>query len=310
MPGPRAAMGRWPRPLWLLLLWGAGAATAAAPLPVVTTTADLKSLVEAVGGERVQVSAIVPPNLDPEDYQPKLSDLAGLKEARLVVRVGVDYDLWFDPLLRQANRRELERGGACYVDASYAVALLDVNAANLGPGGHAHGSGNPHYWLDPANAEIITGNILEALARIDPGNAKAYEQRRLAFLARLETKQREWAGRLAPLQGRPLLAYHNSWSYFARRFRLNFAGFVEPRPGVPPSPAHLAQLLRQMREDGITLIVREPRESARTADTLAARGGARVAVLAASVGALPEARDYLSLFDTNVDRLAAAWQGN
>lgn len=298
--------------LGFLLLWAGISApwAAALPLAVVVTTADLKSLAEAVGGERVAVTALVPANADPENYQPRVSDLGSLKAAALVIRVGADYDLWFDRLLAQAGRPELKRGGAAHVDASFAIALLDVRGASLGQTGHAHGSGNPHYWLDPANAEIISGNIAEALIRRDPAHAKEYEQRRLRFLERLSARQAEWTRRLAPFAGRPLLAYHNTWAYFARRFRLNFAGYLELKPGVPPSPAHMAGLLKRMRDERIALIVRQPSDPARDAEYLAQRGGARVVVLAASVGALPEAHDYLSLFDVNVARLAAAFGGN
>ena len=173
-------------------------------------------------------------------------------------------------------------------------------------GGHAHGSGNPHYWLDPANAEIITATLLEALARLDPANAKNYEARRLAFLDRLAPKLREWEAALAGVQGKPMLAYHNSWAYLARRFRLNIAGTIEVKSGIPPSPAHLAVLLRAMREMQIKLIVKQPFESEKYPAFLAAKSGGAVVVLAASVGALPEAADYFALFDYNVRALSAA----
>ena len=139
-------------------------------LPIVATTTDLKSLAEAVGGERVEVIALVPPNVDAEEYQPRPHDLNRLKDARLVLRVGVDYDLWLDRLATATTgNRAIARGGPAHVDCSFGIALLDVRGAQVGPGGgHAHGSGNPHYWLDPANAEMITGVILETLARIDP----------------------------------------------------------------------------------------------------------------------------------------------
>lgn len=281
----------------------AGLATAQ-PLEVVTTTTDLKSLAEAVGGERVQVTSLVAPLMDAEDYQPKPQDLGRLKKARLVVRVGADYDLWLDRLLREAGNPSLVRGGAGYLDASSGIALLEVRGAAVGgQAGHAHGSGNPHYWLDPSNAEIITGYLLEALARLDPPNAKHYEARRLAFLARLAEKLREWDAALAGLRGVPLIAYHNSWAYFARRFRLNIAGTIEPRSGVPPSPAHLARLVQLMREKDIKVIVRQPTEPARYPAFLAEKTGAAVVVLAASVGALPQAGDYLALFDANVRAL-------
>jgi ABC-type Zn uptake system ZnuABC Zn-binding protein ZnuA len=162
-------------------------------LEVVTTTGDLRSLTEAVGGNRVTVTSLVPPNIDAEEYQPKPQDVVRLKRAQLLVRVGLDYDLWLDRLLAQTGRPEIGRGGPSYVDASSAVAVLELRGMSVGPGdGHAHGSGNPHYWLDPKNAEIITANILEALARIDAANAAAYEANRQAFLARLSAKLDEW----------------------------------------------------------------------------------------------------------------------
>ena len=279
---------------------------------VVTTTTDLKSLAEAVGGERVEVTSLVPPNFDPEEYQPKPHDVARLKGASVVVRVGLDFDLWFDRLitqaaLTQADVRGIRRGGPGYLDASTAIAVLDIRGASVGIGdGHAHGSGNPHYWLDPKNAEIITGHILETLARIDPQNAAYYEKNRLAFLARLDLKLPEWEEKLASLRGRPMIAYHNSWAYFARRFRLNFVDYVEPKPGVPPSPAHLAKLIRTVRERDVRFIVRQPYEPEKDVAFLARETRARIVLLAASVGGLPAATDYVSLFDANVGALLAA----
>jgi ABC-type Zn uptake system ZnuABC Zn-binding protein ZnuA len=290
----------------------ASAGMAEPKLPIVTTTTDLSGLVETVGGDRVAVTSLVPPGFDPEEYQPKPNDIARLRDARLVVKVGLDYDLWFDRLLTQAalaypGARELRRGQPGHVDASFAIATLDVRGSSVGPGdGHAHGSGNPHYWLDPKNAEIITGNILEALARIDPANVREYEANRLALLKRLDDKLREWDARAGQLQGVTLIAYHNSWAYFARRFRLDFVGFIEPRPGVPPSPAHLAALINTMRERNVRIIVRQPHEPERNIAFLAQKTNAAVALLAGSVGATPAAKDYLSLFDANLDALVAA----
>ncbi len=284
----------------------AKAASADGPLPVVTTTTDLRALVEAVGGERVTVTSLVPPGFDAEEYQPKPQDAARLKRAKLAVRVGLDFDLWFDPLLAQADAG-LRRGGPGYVDASFAIAALEVRGLAVGPGdGHAHGSGNPHYWLDPKNADIVTGNILEGLARIDPAHGKDYEANRLAFLARLEQRLAEWEGKLGALADVPLVAYHNSWAYFARRFRLDFIGYLEPKPDVPPTPSHLAALLQSMRARDAKIIVRQPHEPAKDVSLLAQRTGAAIVVLAASVGALPGTDDYFSLFDTDIAALVAA----
>lgn len=281
-------------------------AWAQAPVAIVATTSDLRSLAEVVGAARVAVTHLVPPNTDAEDYQPKPQDVQRLKAAKLVLRVGADYDLWFDRLLKQSGNSAIQRGGPGYVDGSFGIALLEVHGGQVGAQGHAHGSGNPHYWLDPRNGELITGHILEALVRVDPANAKFYDANRRAFLARLDEKIREWEQKLAPLRGKPLLAYHNNWAYFARRFRLNLAGFIEPKPGVPPSAAHLAALIKRMETDRIQMILRQPHEPAKNAEFLARKSGAQVVQLAASVGASPEARDYLSLFDYNVAALLAA----
>ena len=176
---------------------------------------------------------------------------------------------------------------------------------SVGPG-HAHGQGNPHYWLDAKNAEIITSTILEALARRDPANVATYEANRVAFLARLETKLSEWEAKLALLKGMPLVAYHNSWPYFARRFRLDFVGFLETKPGVPPSPSHLAGILQTMRARAVRIVVREPHEPERDVAFVAGKVGASVVTLAASVGALPRTDDFISLFERDVEALRAA----
>ena len=276
-------------------------------IQVVTTTTDLRSLAEAVGGDRIAAVNLVPASMDAEDYQPKPQDVLRLKNAHMLVRVGLDYDLWIDRLLVQAGKPEIGRGGPGYVDASFAIAVLEIRGMSVGPGdGHAHGSGNPHYWLDPKNAEIVTGTILEALARIDPANAARYEANRLTFLSRLRIKMVEWEEKLAPLKAMPIVAYHNSWPYFARRFRLDFVGFIETKPGVPPSPAHLAGIVKTMRERGVRIVVREPHEPERDVAFVASKAGASVVKLAASVGALPEASDYISLFDVNVEALKSA----
>jgi ABC-type Zn uptake system ZnuABC Zn-binding protein ZnuA len=267
---------------------------AAAPLRVVATTAELHSLAVAVGGEAIAASFLIPAGQDAEQFQPRPRDVERLKDAQVVVRVGLDYDLWLDRLLRPAQRASL-------VDASADVALLDVRSGGIGPGdGHAHGRGNPHYWLDPANAETITATLLEAFARADPANAGRYEANRLAFLAMLQRKMAQWSRAAAGIG--PIIAYHDTWPYLARRLRLRVVGIIETRPGVPPSPAHLAALARLRA----AAVVREPHEPRRDADFIAARTGAKVVILASGIGAVPEAQDYLSLIDYNVKALAAA----
>ncbi len=313
MEGPRCAALLRFKPMALRFALIAACLALASPgyaqdrIQVVTTTTDLLSLTEAVGGEHVVAVSLVPPNMDAEDYQPKPQDVLRLKHARLLVRVGLDYDLWLDRLLAQTGRPEISRGGPDYVDASFGIAVLELRGMSVGPGdGHAHGSGNPHYWLDPKNAEIMTASILEALERIDPANAKTYEANRRTFLARLNVKLTEWEAKLGSLKAMPIVAYHNSWPYFARRFRLDFVGFIETKPGVPPSPSHLAGIVQTMRARGVRIVVREPHEPERDVAFVANKAGASVVTLAASVGALPRTGDYISLFDADVEALTSA----
>ena len=243
-----------------------------------------------MGGDLVTVSHIVPANQDAESFQPRPQDLARIRGARAVIRVGVDYDLWLNKPLREAPQ-------AAVIDASTDVALLDVRAGGIGPGdGHAHGRGNPHYWLDPVNAQMITGTILEGFARIDPANAARYDANRRAFLDRLDAKIAQWSHSLG--QAPPLIAYHDTWPYFARRFRLRFVGYIETRPGVAPSPAHLAALIEKARGEKVGFVVREAYEPERDAQFIAAKSGAKVVVLRS------HGSDYLDLIDQNVRQLA------
>ncbi|HUQ27125.1 MAG TPA: metal ABC transporter substrate-binding protein [Usitatibacter sp.] len=259
-------------------------------LTVVATTAELQSLASAVGGDLVSITHLIPAGQDAESFQPRPQDLARLRNARAVIRVGVDYDLWLDRLVREARHVQV-------IDASSDVALLDVRAGGIGPGdGHAHGRGNPHYWLDPANAEMITATILEAFIRLEPSNANRFQANRLAFLSQLDAKLAHWSRVLhdAP----PLIAYHDTWPYFARRFRLRFVGVVEARPGVPPSPSHLAGLVQRARQEKVGFVIREAHEPERDAQFIASRSGAKVVTLAS------HGSDYFALIDYNVRQLA------
>jgi ABC-type Zn uptake system ZnuABC Zn-binding protein ZnuA len=275
----------------------------AAPIDVVTTTEELRSLVEAVGGDAVRATSIVSGDRDAEEYVAKPQDILLLRRAQMVVRVGLDYDLWLNPLLARSGNALIRKGGRGYVDASQGMMLLDVRPGGLAETGHAHGAGNPHYWLDPKNAELITAGIALALADTSPADAKKFELQRSLFLERLARRQADWEKRLQPLAGRALIAYHNNWPYLARRFRLNFVGTIEPRPGVPPPPAHLAKLLQAIRDRKVAAIVVEAREPQKDAEFLARKTGIPLVTLAASVGAAPQVRSYEDLFEFNVGAL-------
>jgi len=285
----------------------AGAAPLSAATRVLATTTDLAALVAAVGGDIVSVESIVPAGVDPEAFEPRPGDLAKMRSAALVVRVGLGYDYWLDALVRQTGEKRLMRGGDGYADASTGIPLLEIRGqAVVNEGGHAHGVANPHYWLDPENAITITAAIADALVRVAPGERAAIVANRQRFLGELETRRVRWENALAPFNGVKLIAYHNTWPYFARRFRLDVIGFIEPRAGVAPSAAHLAQLLAAGRKVKVRAILHEPFEPDEPSRFVAQKLDVPVVRLATSVGSLAGTDDNLALLDYNVATLARA----
>ncbi|HET9762070.1 MAG TPA: metal ABC transporter substrate-binding protein [Casimicrobiaceae bacterium] len=288
-----------------------GALTAGAPalavLRVVATTSDIAALAAAVGGELVSVQTLVPAASDPEAFEPRPGDVDRVRRADLVVRVGLGYDFWLDTLIAKTANARLMRGGEGYLDASVGIPLLEIRGQSVvNEGGHAHGVANPHYWLDPENATIVTAGIAEALVRLLPAERERIVEQRRRFLAALEARLARWTAMLAPYAGAKFIAYHNSWPYFARRFRLDFIAFVEAKPGVAPSPAQLAHLIAEGRKKQVRAIVHEPYELEETSRLLAAKLSVPFVKLATSVGSLPGADDYFALLELNVTALARA----
>jgi ABC-type Zn uptake system ZnuABC Zn-binding protein ZnuA len=283
------------------------AAPAFAAVHVVATTTDLAALVAVVGGDLVTVESIVPAGVDPEAFEPRPGDLAKLRQAALLVRVGLGYDYWLDGIVNQTGEKRLMRGGDAYLDASTGVPLLEIRGQSVvNEGGHAHGVANPHYWLDPENAITVTAGIAEALVRAAPAQREKILANRERFLSQLETRRTSWTRTLAPFAGARVIAYHNSWPYFARRFRLDVIAFIEPKAGVAPSPAHLAQLIADGRKAQVRAILHEPYEPEDASRFVGQKLGVPLVRLAISVGSLAGTDDYLALFDYNVATLAKA----
>jgi ABC-type Zn uptake system ZnuABC Zn-binding protein ZnuA len=274
----------------------------AATLPVAATTTDLMDLVAAVGGDRVRVECLSDPRHDPHTRELLPRQLGLLKDAALVVRIGLDHEPWLRRAVAAAGARGRD------LDVSRAVAVLDADTPRLRADArpHVHAYGNPHYWLDPENARPITARIAETLGELQPDGATQFAANRARFLARLDAGLTRWRAQLAPFAGTRLVVAHDTWPYFARRFDLVIAAAVEEQPGVPPSPAHLARLVERMRGAEVRAIVAEPGAAPAVLRRLADATGARVVTLAPSVGAEAAARDYIALFDLNVARLAAA----
>jgi ABC-type Zn uptake system ZnuABC Zn-binding protein ZnuA len=278
------------------------------PLSVVTTSTDLKALVEEVGSDRVAVESLAPALHEPHAVEVKPGQLRRLKEAQLLVRIGLDHEPWLARVLRSVNDPRFGPGSPHYLDTSKAIELLQAETPRVRAdrGVHVHGFGNPHYWLDPVNARLVTGAIADALSRLAPGNREVFAANRARFLERLDASVKRWTEAMAPYRGTRAVVVHESWPYFARRFGLIIVAAVEPTPGVPPSPASLAALTAKMRETGVKLLIAEPSSSAALVNQVATRSGARSVTLIPSVGGDPEAGDYLALFDVNVKRLTRA----
>lgn len=292
----------------LLALSAAARVDAAGPIPVVTTSTDLKALVEAVGGDRVRAESLAAPLQDPHAIDLKPSQIARLKTAALLVRIGLDHEPWLTRALRAAVEPRLVRGSPHYLDTSTDISLLQAETPRLrdrGPA-HVHSYGNTHYWLDPENARPMTAAILEALARLSPPDRRLFAANRQHFLEGLEEGLARWLQAMAPYRGTRVVVVHDSWPYFARRFGLVVAASMEATPGVPPSPGALAALPARMREAGVALLIAEPYSNESVVRHVAARSGVRPVTLVPSVGADPAAADYLALFDVNIGRLTAA----
>jgi ABC-type Zn uptake system ZnuABC Zn-binding protein ZnuA len=262
-------------------------------IAVVTTSADLKSLVEAVGGDRVEVVSLAVPEQDPHAVEVKPGQLTRLQRAALVVRIGLDHEPWL---------ARLPAVKATVLDASKSVPLLQTETPRLRVErqAHVHAFGNTHYWLDPDNARPITEQIAAALTSLRPAEKAVFDANREQFLARLDGRIAVWEGALAPFAGTRIVVVHDSWAYFAARFKLQIVAAAEPHPGIPPSPAELVALLARMREANVRILVADPHANPALVRQIADKSGARAVTL------LPSGYDYIGLLDENVSRLSQA----
>jgi ABC-type Zn uptake system ZnuABC Zn-binding protein ZnuA len=228
-----------------------------------------------------------------------------LRRADLLIRNGLDLDQWVEPLLRGANNGRLWPGNPGYVDVSRGIAVLGVPNTRVDRSmGDVHPEGNPHFTLDPATAPIVTGHIVESLSRVAPAQRATFDARRRDFLARLDAALARWQQALAPFRGAPVVVYHDTWPYFLERFGLRQAATLENRPGIPPSPAHVADIIRLIKEQKVRVVISEPWADQKLVDVVAREGGARPVLLAHGVGSVKGVTSYLEVFDYNVNALA------
>jgi zinc/manganese transport system substrate-binding protein len=277
-------------------------------LNVMTSTEDLAALAREVGGEHAQVDSIARGYQDPHFVEAKPSFLLKLQKADLLVVVGLDLEIgWLPPLITQSRNARIQVSGPGYLDASAAAEILDKPTGPVTRAmGDVHPLGNPHYWLDPENGRRIAKSIADKMAQLDPEDAAYFTQRYQDFDRRLQDATKRWEQEMAPLKGASVITYHSSWPNFAERFGIQIVGYVEPKPGIPPTPSHTLEVINQIKKDNIKLILVEPYFDLKTPNAIAQQSGAKVVVMLPSVGGVPEVKDYLQLFDYDIRLLKTA----
>lgn len=282
------------------------AASYAGTIKVVTTTTDLKSITEWIGGDKVSVTSIATGYQNPHFVDPKPSYIISLSNADMFVTVGLDLETgWSPQLLSSSRNTKIQKGSAGYVDASTGVGLLQVPSSVNRAEGDIHIYGNPHYWLDPLNGKVIARNIANGLERVDPSNKNLYETNLQAFYKKIDEKLRDWGARMAPFKGTKIIAYHNEWVYFETRFGLQIVDFMEPKPGIPPSPSQLVKVIGEIKSNNIKVIISSPYFSTSSSDVVSRQTGVKELTLATSVGGFDSIKNYFDLFDYNISQLTA-----
>jgi ABC-type Zn uptake system ZnuABC Zn-binding protein ZnuA len=291
----------------LLLVAVSLAGTAHAQLNVVATLSTFGDLVQQVGGKHVEVYSIAPPQFNPHFVEPRPSDVLKLKKADVFVNGGLDLEAWREPLLNAAGNAKADKGGEGEIALSDGVQILNVPAPGVTRAqGDVHAMGNPHYWLGPENGLIMAATIARRLSEIDPPNAADYEANRAAFEEKLKAKITEWKAALAPLANSEMIAFHDEWPYLAAFAGIKIEQFLEPKPGIPPGPKHLAELEEYAVKNGVKGIIYTSITPAKPAESLSKKTGVPAIELAQGVGEVKEATDYIALIDHDIASLVAA----
>jgi ABC-type Zn uptake system ZnuABC Zn-binding protein ZnuA len=286
----------------------ASGSTAFAAINVVTSTQDLAAIVQEVGGDKVTVDSIAKGYQDPHFVEAKPSFILKLHSADLLVVVGRELEIgWLPPLITQSRNPKIQVGAAGYLDASTNAKILDIPTGQLTRAmGDVHPSGNPHYWLDPGNGRKVAQAVQAKLTELSRGDAAYFAQRYADFDKRLTEAEARWKAQMAPYKGLKIVTYHRSWPNFADVFGLDVMGYVEPKPGIPPSPAHTLDLQQEMKAQNVKIILVEPYFDTKTPNAIGRDTGAAVLVMPPSVGGVKEVTNYFQLFDYDINKLIAA----
>jgi zinc/manganese transport system substrate-binding protein len=288
----------------------AAAGFAQGKLNVVATTEDLASIANEIGGDRISCEAIARGYQDPHFVEAKPSFILKLQRADLLIAVGRELEIgWLPPLIQQSRNGKIQPGAAGYLDASTGATILEIPTGQITRAmGDVHPLGNPHYWLDPENGKRIGKEIADKLSELRPNDRAFFQQQLSSFTTRLDAAEKRWLAAMAPYRGAKVVTYHRSFPNFAERFGLDIIGYVEPRPGIPPTPQHTLDLINEMKRQNVKLMLIEPYFDLKTPNAIGRETGAQVLVMPPSVGGIKEVGDYFKLFDYDVALLVAAMQ--
>ena len=277
-------------------------------LNVITTTEDLAAIAREVGGDRITVDSIAKGYQDPHFVEAKPSFILKLQKADLLVVVGRELEIgWLPPLIQQSRNAKIQPGAENYLDASLTAKILEIPTGEITRAmGDVHPLGNPHYWLDPENGRRIARAVLAKFTALRSADRTYFEQREADFEQRLTEAEKRWDATMAPFRGTKLVTYHRSLPNLADRFGLNIIGYVEPRPGIPPTPSHTLDLINEMKRLNVKVVLVEPYFDLKTPNAIGRETGAKVLVIPPSVGGVKEVTDYFKLFDYDINLLATA----
>jgi len=282
-------------------------AQGARKLRVVTTIPDLKSLAEAVGGDLIEVDSLTRGTQNFHEAEVRPSMMLKLRRADVLIENGLDLDAWVDVAVNGANNPNIVRGAPGRVDISRGVPILEVPTTRVDRSmGDVHPLGNPHFSLDPGLAPIITQNIVDGLARVEPEYRAAFVRNRDTFLARLDQEMGRWQKLMEPVRGAKVVVYHPDFIYFLTRFGLVQVATLEDRAGIPASPGHLVNVIKLMKAESVKMILVEPWNDVKLANRVAEEAGAKAFVMATAVGAVKGGDNYIAAIDFNIKTLSQA----
>jgi len=287
-----------------LLASGAGAQQ---KLNVVATTPDLGALALEIGGTAVDVKVLAKPTEDPHFVDAKPSLIVTLNRADVLIDGGAELELgWLPALLQSARNTKIAAGAPGRISASRGIQMMDVPVTLDRSRGDVHALGNPHFLLDPANVKIVVAQIAQHFAQVAPASASVFQANLARFNAALDAKIPQWQARLAPHRGGKIVTYHNDFIYLARLYGLQVVATLEPKPGIAPSPAHVAEVIAAMKSAGARVILVQPYQNRRTAETVARQTDAQVLLVPQQPGVVANTATYIQLMDHTITTLAAA----